>query len=205
MIPEHLKGARMSESSDRLKQICSNWGVSDVIFVDDTIKCERSCRLNTNIFINTRGTTWDAMILPPWCCKTYYEAIIMRLLHEIGHIARRHPGDVDLRSTAQGLKLGRQGSSYESFLKGYEGDAWRFALEVRKNERQIFTELVDQFKGWVETHVFENKCWDDDASLMWKRKVDLPLNKTVVEIPKWVKSEYSEFLPARLPYKVRYI
>jgi hypothetical protein len=205
MIPMHLEGAKMFEPPEKLKQICHNWGVSDVQFVDDAIKCVRSFRSDSNIFINIRGTTWDAMILPPWCCKTYPEAIVMRMLHEIGHIARKHQGDPNLRSTTNGLILSKQDSSFESFLKGDEGEAWRFALEIRKKQRPLFIELVDLFEHWTGTHVFENKCWDDNASHMWKRKVGMPLRKTVVELPRWVKSEFNEFLPARLPYKIKII
>jgi hypothetical protein len=103
------------------------------------------------------------------------------------------------------LILSKQDSSFESLLKGDEGDAWRFALEIRKKEKAVFAELVDLFEKWVDTHVFENKCWDDSASNMWKRNVCMPLRKTVVEIPQWVKSEFNEYLPAKLPYKIKII
>jgi hypothetical protein len=54
-------------------------------------------------------------------------------------------------------------------------------------------------------HIFESKCWDDDAPHMWKRKIGIPLKKTTVEIPRWVKMEYGNYFPHKIPYKIKFI
>jgi hypothetical protein len=102
-LPLHLKGASMFEPPKELLDFAHDHGAEYVVLVDDKDRCNTSVRADRWLFINTRGTYWDNLILPPWNASTYSEAIILRFLHELGHASFNHKGDKALISLPGGL------------------------------------------------------------------------------------------------------
>ena len=127
----------------------------------------------------------------------------MRLLHEVGHIVRKHPGDPTMRSMSHGLVFAHGQDKWKEALTGFEGEAWRFALNFRKDEKPLFFQLVDDFREWTKTHEFEDIDWDFDAAKMYKRITKKSLRRATIKIPLWLKVDYSEFIPGKTIYKIQ--
>lgn len=168
-------------------------GATNVYFVDDKNKCKRSIRYLTNIWINTRCTFWDAMIQPPFSCRTAHEAILMRFLHEVGHISLNHPGDNGLVSTTNGLIVPKIRDIYTDAFSSYEGEAWEFALKTRKIDTVTYNSLLETCHDWYVKHKYKEKDWEDNNEAMWLRIQKFRLVEAHFNIPDWVISRYGKY------------
>jgi len=196
MRPLHLQDAWMERSPQEFIIFGLKYGVEDTYFVDDPIKCKNSMRLEKVIFVNTRGTTWDAMIIPPWWCKDICEVIVMRFIHEVGHVYRGHSGDLTLVLTPNGLHIPRSQDLFKDVLGGNEGEAWEFALSIRKKHCDEFSRLYLSYKNWYFNHEFKYKDWDNDGESQWRRINNRELSQeSFRSIPGWVKEKFYKYKP----------
>ena len=188
-FPPHLKDCNYSLAPKDVKSFANKYSILNVVFVDDPIKCNRSVRYNSNVFINVRATYWDAMILPPWLCTSPAEAILQRLLHEIGHHACKHSGDSGIQSTSNGLIV-RQTDPWD-VLRGNEKEAWKFCFNIRENSTKEYLNLLELITNWYKEHEYEGKDWEDTPEIQWKSKNGNSLPSDLWQlIPKWVREEF---------------
>lgn len=195
MTLPHLIGASIENAPIELLAFAQQNGAREVYFVDDKDKCKRSIRHNDKIWINTRCTFWDAMIPPPFCCHDVYDAILLRFLHEVGHVFLKHPGDPGLRSTVAGLQLPYKKDFFQETFTGPEGEAWEFALGIRKQDHHTFMLMHDACNKWYQQHNYETKDWDEEAKNMWLRVQGQPLVEAIFSLPDWVVARFGVLLP----------
>ena len=190
-FPPHLTGANYYIPPKALTSFANKYGVENVIFIDDIEKCDRSVRLNENIFINVRATYWDAMILPPWNCISPEEAILLRLLHEIGHVYLNHSGDKNLESKTTGLTINR-GDKWD-VLRGNEKEVWDFCFDFRETNNKKYNRLLKVISKWYNKHDYTLKDWFETQETQWKEKngQELPDNFWQF-LPKWIVDEYKK-------------
>ena len=200
-LPPHLKDASMFEPPKELLDFALNHGAEYVALVDDKDQCKNSIRANGWLFINTRGTYWDNLILPPWSASTYSEAIILSFLHEVGHTFFNHQGDEALISLPSGLiiktsDIKTSDSFWENGLgKPQEFDAWLFAFELRHKEPGEFSNLISAYSDWALSHTFIEKDWDDVADLQFLRISGRYLSDQAFTIPEWVQEKFKKNAP----------
>ncbi len=168
-VPLHLRGANAFPAPTALAEFAAKNGGRHILFIDDKIKCDRSIRSWGDIFINTRATYWDAMIQPPWQCKSPAEAILQRFLHELGHIVDRSPGDSSLVSTRDGLIITKPNGIWAALVEPKEKVAWDFAFTVRDRTPEIYRHLLESVEKWYASHQYSEKDWDDLPGTQWKR------------------------------------
>ncbi|MGI6455341.1 MAG: hypothetical protein ACOX5R_06910 [bacterium] len=189
--PPHLRGAKAYNPPTRVVDFARKYGVEKMVFVDDHKKCDRSLRRGNDIFINTRTSFWDSMLIKPWHCSTPSEAILQRVLHEIGHVFFNHSGDPDIKSTANGLVLDPLEDEWDS-LRGKEGEAWRFCFYIRDQKPEEYQTLLNEIEEWYKTHQYEKKDWLDTPAAQWKRWYKEDLHTDLWKgVPTWVRTEFA--------------
>ena len=193
-FPPHLRGAKCFEAPEPARYFAEGYGVQNVVFVDDEVKCKRSVRQECNIFINTRCTYWGAMILPPWLCKSPPEAILQRLLHEVAHVALKHPPDKGVVSSIAGLTIQQSSSPWDA-LRGQEAECWKWVLGLRKANSGKYELLKSAIEGWYSAHTHEHKDWSDLPEAQWAKfnKGTLPPDLWL-SVPQWVRDEFRKQL-----------
>lgn len=190
-FPPHLAGANHYLAPKTIKKFANKYGVKNVVFIDDSIKCKRSVRLNENIFINVRATYWDAMILPPWNCISPEEAILQRILHEIGHVYFNHSGDKNLESKTTGLEF-KRGDIWD-VLRGNEKEVWDFCFDIRKTKNKQYNRLLQTISKWYNKHNYTAKDWTETPAKQWKEKSGNELPDDLWQfLPKWIVDEYKK-------------
>ncbi len=195
-IPPHLQNSWMERAPQEFINFCLKYGVEDIYFVDDSVKCKNSIRLEKVIYVNTRGTYWANMIYPPMWCRDVYEAVVLRFLHEIGHIYSGHYGDPSLIFSPHGLFIPRHQDFFGETLGGNEGEAWEFALSIRKKQSKEFSNLYLAFKSWYSNHEFKDKDWDEDSESQWRRIHNRELSQeSFRNIPNWVFEKFGKYKP----------
>lgn len=163
-IPEHLVDKKMVDVPKLITEYAASTVGATVFFVDDP-RCNNSVRFHRSVFINTRGTYWANYIASPIGASSFAEAIVLRLLHELGHIANNHPGDAVFDKSGQ---LVRSPSDHP--FQGREGEAWQYAFNLRDQNRKIYDQLVSSVEQWLAKHKFEAKDWDDDLESQLERR-----------------------------------
>lgn len=163
-IPEHLVDKKMMDVPDLIREFAAATLGATVFFVDDP-QCSNSVRSNRSVFINTRGTYWANYIAPPIGASSFAETIVLRLLHELGHIANNHPGDAVFDKSGQ---LVRSPSDHP--FQGRENEAWQYAFNLRDQNREVYDRLVSSVRQWLTKHKFESKDWDDDLESQLERR-----------------------------------
>ena len=194
MRPLHLQDAWMERSPQEFINFAFKYKVEDVYFVDDLIKCKNSIRFEKVIYVNTRGTYWANMIYPPMWCQDICESIVMRFIHEVGHVYHGHSGDPMLVSTTYGLYIPKLQDWFKETLSGNEGVAWEFALSIRKKHCDEFSKLYLSYKKWYSNHEFKDIDWDDDGESQWRRIHNRELSQESFRIiPDWVKEKFYKY------------
>jgi hypothetical protein len=186
-VPLHLAGSRMELAPRDLCEFACRHGVAAVFFVDDAARCRNSVRADSDIFINARCTFWANMIPPPFSCQDAAEAVLLRALHEIGHVKYEHIGDAALESTPSGLSIERTGTFFERTFMGQEGAAWKFALRLRADDPEEYARLHDACSRWLADHDYADMDWDPSARDQWRRIRGIDLTKETFSLPDWVK------------------
>lgn len=190
-FPPHLKGTNYYTPPTAISSFANKYGVENVVFIDDVEKCKRSIRLNENIFINVRATYWDAMILPPWNCNSPEEAILLRLLHEIGHVYFNHSGDKNLKSKTASLEIGR-GDKWD-VLRGNEKEVWDFCFDLRETKSKKYNRLLKIISKWYNMHNYTAKDWFETPENQWKEKNGHEQPDDFWQfLPKWIADEYKK-------------
>jgi hypothetical protein len=90
---------------------------------------------------------------------------VLRLLHELGHVANNHTGDAVFDTNGQ---LVRDPSDHP--FQGREGEAWQYAFSLRTEQSQIYYQLLSSAEHWVSNHIFNDKDWDDDMESQLVRR-----------------------------------
>jgi hypothetical protein len=189
-FPPHLIGANCYKPPSLLSHYAERYGVVNIVFIDDELKGERSFRQEENIFINTRCTYWDAMILPPWLCKRPGEIILLRFLHEVGHVALKHPPDIGISSTPNGLIVQRLSSIWDA-LRDQEGECWKWVFCERKAKRSEYRILKSAIEDWYSGHTYEHKDWHDSPEAQWAKVKNESLPSDLWQgVPSWVRYEF---------------
>ncbi len=185
-FPVHLRGAAIYQAPDALVEFARDYGALTVAFVDDTARCDRSFRRQKDIFVNTRATFWDSVIIGPWLCRSPAEAILLRFLHELGHISLGHPGDSSIASTPSGLTIQKPANLWAAFA-GTEGDAWLFALRLRDSHPVRYSSLLQSVTRWYQSHSYSGKDWAESPKAQWEAKAGSPFPDDLWQFtPKWV-------------------
>jgi hypothetical protein len=153
-VPSRLAGAAMEPAPDAFQAFATRHGVRATYFVDDRERCTSSLRDGDEIYINTRGSGWAAYIASPLHAASVPETIVLRFLHEVGHVHLKHPGNHLLAA----LGLARPGP-----FEGHEGEAWQFALEVR-NHKDDYRRLLAAATEWYGAHLFAAKDWEESPA-----------------------------------------
>lgn len=185
----------MAPAPEALCDFARHFGATHVMFVDDAVRCQNSIRADSDIFVNTRCTTWARMTSAPLWCQSAQEAILLRLLHEIGHIHCGHTGARDIRSTAAGLNIDRSDDPFTQNFGGAEGEAWEFALSVRRDEPAAFAGLLEVIRQWYAGHSFSQQDWAEDQQQQLLRTNGTPLGLTPLPVPDWLMARYASYRP----------
>ena len=193
-IPPHLNGVNFIEPPLEFTEYIVSFNKDiEVAFVDDKDKCNNSVRYLTSVYVNIRGTYWENLIYPPLGLNHFSEAIVMRFIHEIGHLILNHPTE-GLISNKDGLIINRSKGFWEFYLGGNEGDAWSFALKIRSENKIEYNKLVKSATNWLENHSYFEKDWDDDAASQWYRINKRKLSNEIFELPKWVVWKFNKYI-----------
>lgn len=163
-IPEHLVDMNMVDVPDEIKNFAAGSLGVNVFFVDDPL-CSNSVRCGRTVFVNTRGTYWANYIPPPIGASSFAEVIVLRLLHELGHVANNHPGDAVFDENGQLIR-----TPTDSPFQGREGEAWQYAFVLRDEQPQTYNQLLSSVDDWRSQHVFTSKDWDDDLESQLERR-----------------------------------
>jgi hypothetical protein len=142
-------------------KFASKYGIGPVWLVDDP-SLKRSIRVGKEIFVNIRGEFWRNY-KALFNAETYEESVVLKFLHEIGHIVRAHPGNPELKITSTGIseefeKKVSQTPLNEILNDPYEKEAWDFALEIRRNQPELFQKLLSAYKTWYQNYPYA-KNW----------------------------------------------
>jgi len=138
----------MVDVPDVIKEFAAGSLGVTVFFIDDQL-CRNSVRCGRTVFINTRGTYWANYIPSPIGASSFADVIILRLLHELGHIASNHPGDAVFDENGQLVR-----NRTDSPFQGREGEAWQYAFRLRNEQPQKYHQLLSSAKDWLSKHVF---------------------------------------------------
>ncbi|GAA4879940.1 hypothetical protein GCM10023310_70150 [Paenibacillus vulneris] len=188
-LPPHLIGVRLLAPPDEVVQLTQRFGVDEIYFVDDE-KHKNSLRAQNSIYINARGTFWGNLISPPWSAKTLGEGLLLRILHEIGHVYHRHPGE-GVTSTRNGMSVQRKSQDFwEVAFTEYEGEAWSFAFEYRRDNKEEYDSIKDSIVQWTESHQYTNKDWKNKNTDQFFYHNKFSLTEAEFNIPDWVKLKF---------------
>ena len=159
-LPGRLAGAATEPAPGVFQEFAARHGVRATYFVDDRERCTSSLRDGDHIYINTRGSGWGAYIAPPLHAASVPETIVLRFLHEVGHVHLKHSGNHLLEA----LGLARRGP-----FEGHEGEAWRFAFGIRERGADDFQRLRAAATEWYHAHVFAGRDWDESPEKQYAR------------------------------------
>src|SRR5687767_6800702 len=93
-LPSRLVGASMEPAPRVFQEFAARHGVRATYFVDDRERCRSSLRDLDEIYINTRGSGWGPYIVGPIHAASMPDTIVLRFLHEVGHVHLGHPGNL---------------------------------------------------------------------------------------------------------------
>lgn len=188
-IPPNLEGIALLEPPVEVKEYCEPLQI-EVAFVDN-LNVETSLRYHSSIFVNTRGTFWANYITPPLNAKSFPEAVVLRLLHEVGHVVHQHPGDVQMQGKRAIIK--RKQNFWENAFTGTESEAWEYAFNVRKTESETYNKLLRSCNDWINQHIFADKDWDDTVQAQWRRYNNVELADHDFKVPMWVRHKFNQY------------
>ncbi|RLI79122.1 hypothetical protein DRP07_10380 [Archaeoglobales archaeon] len=142
------------------KSFARKLGIGPVWLVEDP-KLPRSIRIGREIFINIRGDYWRNYQLL-FNAQSYEESVVLKFLHEVGHIVSGHSGDPQLRIDERGISEDFERKIRENPLKTvfdnpYEREAWNFALNIRENSPELFQKLLETYKDWYSRNKLGSK------------------------------------------------
>jgi hypothetical protein len=142
-------------------KFASNYRIGPVWLVDDP-SLNRSIRVGKEIFVNIRGEFWRNY-KELFNAETYEESVVLKFLHEIGYIVRAHSGDPKLKITSTGISEDFEKKVSQTPLNKilndpYEKEAWDFALEIRRNQPELFQKLLNAYKTWYQNYPYA-KNW----------------------------------------------
>lgn len=131
------------------------WEIGPIWLVDDT-RLPRSVRIGKQIFINIRKEYWKNY-KELFNAQCYEESVVLKFLHEVGHIINKHKGDPELKISPTGINEKFEKKIKQTPLKRilddpYEKEAWDFALNVREKESELYQKLLDSYKDWYEKY-----------------------------------------------------
>ncbi|ETT49316.1 hypothetical protein BSK66_26590 [Paenibacillus odorifer] len=189
-IPAYLTEKDLIIPPSEVVTLCKEYKVNNVFFVDN-IKHTNSLRdsEDDDVFINVRGTYWANYIEPPFNAKNLGETILLRLLHEIGHVINQHPAKY-VSSSSTGLKIDRENDNWISIFGEIEGEAWSFAFEFRRDKPDRYNNLAKLCEDWVRNHKYSKKDWLLNAEDQYRNIFHVNLSKKIFDIPDWVKEKY---------------
>lgn len=153
-LDQYFKKLNKYQAPSEWTEFASKYGAGPVWLVDDP-SLSRSIRKNKEIFINIRGNFWKNY--KEFGAESYEETIVLKFLHEIGHIAKNHPGDPHLKITPDGISEESEkrirGMSLNEVTKDRaEKEAWDFACEIKSNHRDLFNYLLNAYKRWYQSY-----------------------------------------------------
>jgi hypothetical protein len=187
-IPKAMEGLNFVTPPKEFLEFAKKYGVQNVVFVDDE-KCERSLRLNNDIFVKITGE-WDVYTLFPMYAKTYAETITLRFLHEIGHAYSQHTGSL---SNTKILNISRTNDPWRDIYTGDEGEAWVFAFKIRKHNKSDYGRLISSFESFMKEYKYKSTVyWESTAEGEWKRINSTDMPTDINYCPQWVKDMYEK-------------
>ena len=151
----YLERLNKYSAPDLWVKYASSYEIGPVWLVDD-LSFPRSIRRHKEIFINIRGEYWKNY-KQLFNAESYEESIVLKFLHEIGHIVRGHGGDPDLKICANGISKEFEEKVKQTPLDKLlddtsEREAWEFALHIRTNQRDLFDNLLNTYKNWYQSY-----------------------------------------------------
>ena len=194
-IQNLFTNAKFIDPPISLQELALSYGVTGFSFIDGP-NFSNSIRLDSQIAINARGTYWGNLILPPVCARTYFEAILLRTLHEIGHHYYKHPGNIGV--SGKGLVIPRTGDSDKDAFGGIEGEAWKFALDYRLRNPENYNSLQEEIREVLNAHDFSNHDWEEDSSNQFYKLSRRHLEKEIFKMKGWLIEEYCIYIDKNL-------
>jgi hypothetical protein len=151
----YLAGLNKYPAPNSWAKYALSLGIGPVWLVDD-LSLSRSIRRHKEIFINIRGNFWKNY-KKLFGVETYEESIVLKFLHEVGHIIKGHKGNPELKISSTGIQeefeKKVQQTPLENILNDpWEMEAWDYALDIRKNQPEIFFILLANYKKWYQNY-----------------------------------------------------
>lgn len=195
-IPSCLVNAKLIEPPNSIVYFCKSIKPEvKVLFYEDK-NIQRSYRYFDDIFINIKGTYWFNYVSPPYGAETFGEVILLRILHELGHIQNKHNGSlVDNGATVEEI-------DDKEYIEKCEDEAWKWALEFRYYNQERYHELVNICTKFSETYDYECKNWLDDYKSQLKYLNDIDYENACLTIKKEKMEYFGELSKCPLNYKV---
>jgi hypothetical protein len=154
VIETYFRGLNKYPAPEEWTKYALSYGIGPVWLVDDP-SLSRSIRWRKEVFVNIRGDFWRNYAI--FNAQTYEESIVLKFLHEIGHIVKEHKGDPKLKIEPGGIcesfeKKVRQTPIGDILEDPAEKEAWDFALDIRKNQPEIFQDLLAVYQRWYQNY-----------------------------------------------------
>lgn len=118
-------------------------------------KLPRSIRRITpsQVYISIGGAYWKNYQWPPLHARSYEESILLKFLHELGHVYGSHQGTpgltVDLKGISPEFEKKAKSSSPKEILEDPdEKSAWDYALSFRSNHPKEYESLLNAYSRW---------------------------------------------------------
>lgn len=195
-IPSVLSNAKLINPPHRIVDFCKNINLGiNIYFYEDKL-VQQSYRFSNDIFINIKGTYWFNYVCPPYGAETFGEVIVLRILHELGHIQNNHTGFLtDTGNTLQEVQD-------KNFIQKCENEAWKWALEFRYSNYLLYNQLVSICTDFSNTYQYVDKDWKDDYKSQLKYRFNKEPSEYCLSIEKDKFDYFGKLIKCPMNYQV---
>ena len=162
-IPDNIKDAEFFTPPNALVELAKSIDprITVVFYIHKTI--QQSYKFDLDIFVNLQGTYWLNYTSFPYGASSFFEVVLLRFLHELGHIVCGHKGSLKIIGNQEVPIMGKS----ECLL--HENEAWKWTLSFRHERTEIYDALLSLCKNYVSHMQYQNRDWDDDFMSQFMR------------------------------------
>ncbi|PAB61001.1 hypothetical protein [Anaeromicrobium sediminis] len=147
-VPKNILDSKFIKPPLEVIQLVESISPESHIFFHEHPIVQKSYRNYLDIFVNARLTYWRNYTNEPLWAKSYGEVLILRVLHELGHIVCGHKGSLKIENG----KVIQIVSDTE--VERCEKEAWDWAIRYRSENLENYINLVYKCQLFAETHPY---------------------------------------------------
>ncbi|MDD4780975.1 MAG: hypothetical protein PHT02_10325 [Tissierellia bacterium] len=195
-IPSILANAKLINPPYGIVEFCESVSPAICVYFYEDKCVQQSYRFKNDIFINIKGTYWFNYVSPPYGAETFGEVIVLRILHELGHVQNNHAGTlIDIGNKLQEVQD-------KNFVEKCENEAWKWALEFRYNNNLIYNKLVSICTEFSNTYQYVYKDWKDDYKNQFKYRFNKEPSESCLLIEKNKFDYFGKLIKCPLNYRI---